>query len=570
MKTEALLFMSTTKAIRTFSLAALFLLLIIDGKAQNDIYVNGVCIDGEIQQTETSLHTPQTCVAEEVFVTEQLSPSGLASDGTNVWIVGSSSVFMASADPLLLIQDYGGNIIDTVNVDGSSINFGGLYLNQDTLWAVHEQAATLYKLNKYSGEVYDSFPLPTFGSGDPNNWGITSDGTYLWNSEYEIFSSSTLFKIDPLDGSVLDTLFTDLESLLAIEFINGQMYGVSRLASNLYTIDLLTGETTYVDEWCLPGSYGISYECATESLYGISGSMEIGGVQTLNELTDFDFLSCCDEFEATTLVECSTDSTTFYVTIMIEDEDLQNEPGDVDNFQYDILASHTGGFSGTFEENVFTDGPFPSNSAYEYSIELIGNPDCLVVLNDSIYCSGDNAIELLDFSGFKNEDCNELRWTTGTEQDHSHIELERSQNLDRFELLRSFPGVGDIDYSREYDFQDCSFPVGVSYYRLSSVDTDGKIEYSNILSIDRSPKIDGVSISPNPTPDILSITMPAKSELPVLVQVYSSSAVLLLKRSVSQESIDPINISLRDFPDGIYFVEIRQDDFKGVHKILKK
>ena len=224
-----------------------------------------------IQVSFVSLfYAQEECSAEFLFMTVQQIPLGLASDGEHFWVSGRDDL----GQPSITIHDEFGTYLETIKED---IRISGLEIQEDTLWGVEEQFSRLYKMNKLTGEVYEEFGLPSMNGTDPNNWGIAFDGTNLFIVEYGLGpnASSSLFKINPINGEVLDTVAVDLIGLLPVEIKDDVMLGVARDSSKFYEIDLETGAFTYLADWCLSVPYDIAFNPQGE-LFGISGLLPDG------------------------------------------------------------------------------------------------------------------------------------------------------------------------------------------------------------------------------------------------------------------------------------------------------
>jgi hypothetical protein len=94
-----------------------------------------------------------------------------------------------------------------------------------------------------------------------------------------------------------------------------------------------------------------------------------------------------------------------------------------------------------------------------------------------------------------------INWSTMSEKNNSHFEVERGIDAANFTMLASIPSksngqnVGKLDYS----FVDPSPLENNSYYRLKQVDKDGSFKYSEIVSVSYSKTSEiKFTIYPNP------------------------------------------------------------------------
>ncbi len=207
-----------------------------------------------------------TCNAEHLFTSVQDFSVGLATDGDMFWVAGSNNVELKGIN----LHDELGNYLQTIYPDGQmDIDLSGLTLQEDTLYGISEQISKLYKMNKRTGELYEIFEVP-FQYSEPNNWGISFDGTHLFVVEYGFppAEQSYLYKMNPINGEVLDTINVDLILLLPVEIIDGVMIGISLDTDELYEINLETGASSYLIDWCVNDPWDMARSPQGE-LFGI-------------------------------------------------------------------------------------------------------------------------------------------------------------------------------------------------------------------------------------------------------------------------------------------------------------
>lgn len=76
-----------------------------------------------------------------------------------------------------------------------------------------------------------------------------------------------------------------------------------------------------------------------------------------------------------------------------------------------------------------------------------------------------------------------LEWTTETELNNSHFDIEHSPNGRRFDRIGRLPGHGNSQSRLHYQFQHQPKQQGLQYYRLAQYDYDGTRTYSDIVSV---------------------------------------------------------------------------------------
>ena len=114
-------------------------------------------------------------------------------------------------------------------------------------------------------------------------------------------------------------------------------------------------------------------------------------------------------------------------------------------------------------------------------------------------------LTLLSFSGKVQTDNNALNWTTADEKNFSRFEVQSSISGQNFKTLGEVKGLGNASTTQKYAFNDDA-PSAISYYRLAMIDIDGKIEYSNVISLNRNEsKLNVLRAYPSPIENILTV-----------------------------------------------------------------
>ncbi len=91
-------------------------------------------------------------------------------------------------------------------------------------------------------------------------------------------------------------------------------------------------------------------------------------------------------------------------------------------------------------------------------------------------------IELVRFSGECDGSVVNLNWTTASEVNVSHYEVERTIDGVHFDKVAEVVAIGFSNNLHSYDAKDEHPYAGTAYYRLKSVDLDGSFEYSDLIA----------------------------------------------------------------------------------------
>ena len=76
-----------------------------------------------------------------------------------------------------------------------------------------------------------------------------------------------------------------------------------------------------------------------------------------------------------------------------------------------------------------------------------------------------------------------LNWTTDSEIDNKHFEVERAADARNFEVIGTVAGNGTTTKVHNYEFVDAK-PIATAYYRLKQVDFAGHVSYSDIVLVE--------------------------------------------------------------------------------------
>ena len=183
-------------------------------------------------------------------------------------------------------------------------------------------------------------------------------------------------------------------------------------------------------------------------------------------------------------------------------------------------------------------------------------------------------VKLMAFTASLVKEKVNLKWETASEINVSHFELERSTdgvNFTKTALVFSY-GAADTKASYMYADNVTSFQVPVVYYRLRSVDIDGKSDLSETRII-RLGQENANSISlltyPNPVMNELRITVPNNwQNKPMSFELFNANGQIASRKSTSgSNQTETINTS--NLAPGFYIVRVSCDGQNAQQKIVK-
>jgi hypothetical protein len=146
------------------------------------------------------------------------------------------------------------------------------------------------------------------------------------------------------------------------------------------------------------------------------------------------------------------------------------------------------------------------------------------------------------------------KWVTAAEINNDYFVLERSKNGFDFQEVAIVDGAGNSNHLLSYTHTDLNPLSGISYYRLKQVDFDGRLTYSQIVSVTLLDEQNGFVLFPNPTSG--NCFMNWDSELGnVWIAIYDISGKIV-RQLASQNEKGVLEMDFTDLSSGFYFTEV--------------
>ncbi len=140
-----------------------------------------------------------------------------------------------------------------------------------------------------------------------------------------------------------------------------------------------------------------------------------------------------------------------------------------------------------------------------------------------------------------------INWSTAAEVNNEYFLVERSSDLETWELIAQVAGKNLEAGATDYSVEDNAPVNGINYYRLSQKDFDGEITTLGARVVTLSGDQNAFSIFPNPASDVINFT-PATAEF-VLVELIDSNG-----RIVGQSNSGQNFFNVSDKAAGLYIV----------------
>ena len=266
-------------------------------------------------------------------------------------------------------------------------------------------------------------------------------------------------------------------------------------------------------------------------------------------------------------------SSTYPLGYFREDYEYISHPG-----QNDYLDIHNGRICTTPEYPngiycYFATVDANRNSAYPYVVgpTFYGVKSASKVTSITESVTTYNAplpLTLLGFDCLKREKQIDLVWSTSSEVNSSHFEIERSGNGYDFKKIGEVICFGNSNSEIDYEFSDFEPLPKTSYYRLKQVDYDEKYEYSKIVNVTND-KIDNFKAFFSSQAGLIVIENSGLNKQDCPVHLYDAMG-RLVKTTSFLAGVANTFIDTQTLYDGTYFLIIREVDKNTSFKLSVK
>lgn len=169
-------------------------------------------------------------------------------------------------------------------------------------------------------------------------------------------------------------------------------------------------------------------------------------------------------------------------------------------------------------------------------------------------------LRLVTFYGSRQNNDALLQWKTVDEINSIRFEVQRSDEGVHFKTFTTVP-AGNNNYS--VSDPDVFGTRATVFYRLKSVDKDGKFAYSNSIKLSSQP-LEILTIFPNPVQGLVSISGLKQNGV---LQLYNAEGRLLQQQTVRAQSV---TIDMSAYAKGLYLLQYLHNGTTVSEKMLKQ
>lgn len=159
-------------------------------------------------------------------------------------------------------------------------------------------------------------------------------------------------------------------------------------------------------------------------------------------------------------------------------------------------------------------------------------------------------VELLSFTGFRNNNQNILQWNTAQEINNAGFEIERSVSADQ-----GFEKIGFVEAknlnNQSYQFIDPTAQTGSLFYRLKQLDQNGEYHYSQVVEIQ---SVNAQLFNLYPTVTQQQVTFQSLCDQSCEINILNTTGQKI--NSLKVKGLSKITIDLENYAPGVYILNI--------------
>lgn len=220
-----------------------------------------------------------------------------------------------------------------------------------------------------------------------------------------------------------------------------------------------------------------------------------------------------------------------------------------------LVAQRYNDDMGTWHDWLYSATADPNSN--KLSITLGGGEDYKEIwtLSDD---SDPLPIELISFSASCNVGVVDVKWTTASETNNNHFEIERSDDGQTFETVAEIDGANTSNLVIDYTASDDSPLAKIAYYRLKQVDYDGDYDYSSLVSVEPCAVAEELSLHEVFFDEVnISASVFSQSDQVMIIRLFDPQGRMVIdKRMKMKKGFNQIKVPVSLSNPGAYFFSI--------------
>lgn len=178
-------------------------------------------------------------------------------------------------------------------------------------------------------------------------------------------------------------------------------------------------------------------------------------------------------------------------------------------------------------------------------------------------------VNITSFSVMPDKNSVLIMWTTATEQNNSHFDIERSADGKTYSKISTLQGNGTSSLSRTYQAYDDKPLNGINYYRIKQFDVDGKYQISDVRFLKMALQNYLLKVYPNPAHGDINFTLNNYNGNAITATLHNVSGKSMHEELVQTNASGNYKLNLKSrLPAGIYFLQLKGDALSENIKVV--
>jgi hypothetical protein len=166
-------------------------------------------------------------------------------------------------------------------------------------------------------------------------------------------------------------------------------------------------------------------------------------------------------------------------------------------------------------------------------------------------------VEFLSFEGKPNQRKVDLTWTTASERNSDHFEVQRSLDGENYEALGEVQAMGNSQNTTAYSFVDENPYSGINYYRLKQVDLSGEFSETERIAVLFRRVGMPIELYPNPAKESISVSFETAFEGAAQWRILDMSGRIVAQGNAPvSNGTNRIDLPLNRVETGSYMLEL--------------
>ncbi len=241
----------------------------------------------------------------------------------------------------------------------------------------------------------------------------------------------------------------------------------------------------------------------------------------------------------------------------------------------------TGTVANAWEELFFDYSTINTTNQYQKLVLIFdlgtagdGTANFTYLFDDITLTSGALAVKLISFDAKLANNKAVVKWTSESEINHDHYEVERSDDGIHFASRGKVNGNGNSSVTQTYQFADDLNAVpAIVYYRLKIVDNSGKYSYSKTVALNINGLLNNGKFNsyPNPFTSGIKVSLSSKADAMAGIRIISLEGKELINNKQLLQKGNNIVVlkDLEKLPKGNYILEVTTPTDRFIKKIMK-